>query len=104
MDQMRNTSIGILTMALSVPLALSAQERLKAMPGYEAAQRVAREAHAIAGAVSAVAWTDPRTFEYDRDGKRYRYDVARQRSSEIDRPKEVESAGERSRGSILDAP
>ena len=48
------------------------------MPGYDAAQRVARDAPAaVTGAITGVVWVDSgRAFEYDRDGKRYRYDVA----------------------------
>ena len=65
--------------------ALSAQERLKNAAGYEAAQRVAREGSAITGTVTGVAWIDDgRAFEYDRDGKHYRFDVGTGRAAAID--------------------
>ena len=35
-----------------------------------------------------------RAFEYERDGKRYRYDISRQRDAEID----TSSTGDASRG------
>ena len=56
------------------------------MPGYEAAQRIARDAPAaMAGSVSGVIWNDDgRAFEYRRNGKRYRYDVAQRRAAEVD--------------------
>ena len=55
------------------------------MPGYDAAQRVAREAPAaITGSVSGITWIDGgRAVEYDRDGKRYRADAERGRAQEV---------------------
>jgi len=82
---------------LVVPCAMTAQERLKSAAGYDAAQRVAREGSAITGSVTAVAWIDDgRAFEYDRDGKHYRYDVGAGRASAID-ARSLEPAG-RGRG------
>ena len=70
---------------LAVPAVLAAQDRLKSMPGYEAARRIARDAPAaVTGVVSGVNWIDARAFEYDRDGKHYRFDLARGQSSESD--------------------
>jgi dipeptidyl-peptidase 4 len=79
-------SMAALTAALMVPLALTAQDRLKTMPGYDAAQRMAREAPAaVTGAVTGVAWIDGgRAFEYERGGKRYRYDLSQARAAQID--------------------
>ena len=86
-------SIGALAALLTVPLAIGAQERLKSMAGYEAAQRVARGATAaITGGVSGATWIDGgRGFEYERDGKRYRYDVPGRRAAEIDAAPAAES-------------
>ena len=55
-----------------------AQDRLKTMPGYEQYQKLSGQ---IAGAVKSgeisAAWSaDGRSFEYQRDGKRYRYDLS----------------------------
>ncbi len=62
--------------ALDVPAG--AQDRLKSMPGYE---QFAAMAPKIAGAVNSGAvvgqWTeDGKSFEFARDGKRWRFDVA----------------------------
>jgi dipeptidyl-peptidase-4 len=78
---------------LILPLTLAAaQDRLKTMAGYEQAQRLAREGPtAIAGGALAVTWKeDGKAFEYDKDGRRYRYDIATLQAKEI---------GARSRGS-----
>lgn len=57
---------------------IAAQERLKSMPGYERFQKVGRE---IGGAVRpgslTVKWIDGgKAFEFVRDGKTFRYEVA----------------------------
>jgi dipeptidyl-peptidase-4 len=59
-------------------LPLSAQDRLKTMPGYDQYQKMARE---IPGSVKLgalnVRWKDDgSSFEYAWDGKRYVYDLA----------------------------
>ena len=83
-----------------VPLALTAQDRLKTMPGYDAAQRMARDAPAaVTGAVTGVTWIEGgRAFEYDRGGKRYRYDLSRERATPVDASSDAVRAG-RGRGS-----
>jgi len=56
---------------------LTAQERLKSTPGYERAQRLARESPtAVRGGNLAITWIDDKAFEYTRDGKRFHFDVA----------------------------
>ena len=62
-----------------------AQDRLKAMPGYDQFQKMSRE---IPGSVKlgalAVRWKDDgSSFEYAWDGKQYRYDVATRQASVI---------------------
>jgi dipeptidyl-peptidase 4 len=61
-----------------VRVPVGAQDRLKAMPGYDQFQKMSRE---IPGSVTLgtlnVQWQeDGSSFEYAWDGKRYRYDVA----------------------------
>src|ERR1700722_11006135 len=62
--------------AFSVVGLVHAQDRLKTMPGYDRHEKVAGQ---IAGSVKsgllAVTWKDDTTFEYNRDGKLWRYDV-----------------------------
>ena len=90
---------------LLVPAALVAQDRLKTMPGYEAAQRVARDVPiAIAGAVTNVAWPDARAFEYDQGGKHFRWDIARNHAAEIDQRSDDGRPGGRRRGATAAAP
>jgi dipeptidyl-peptidase 4 len=62
-----------------------AQDRLKTMPGYEQFQKMATQ---IQGSVKlgslSVTWSqDGKSFEYQKDGKRYRYDIAAQKATEI---------------------
>jgi dipeptidyl-peptidase-4 len=55
-----------------------AQDRLKTMPGYERYQKLNREiTDAVKLGVLSVTWTNEgKAFEYRKDGKRYRYDIA----------------------------
>ena len=94
---MTHRSSAAIALLLVIPAAILAQDRLKTMAGYDAAQRVAREAPAaITGVITGVSWMDEgRAFEYDRDGKHYRYEVSRRAwrpgaddAGEQDRPSE----------------
>ena len=80
---MRKRSVW-LTVLAALPISLAAQDRLRTMPGYEQAQRVAREGPVVRGGALSATWIDANAFEYTRDGKRYRYDVAARHASEID--------------------
>ncbi len=82
-----NASIrSLIYLLLGVPLfsaflapQLSAQDRLPNMPGYARYQEMAPlyRGAMVSGALN-VAWAeDGRSFEYSRDGTRFRYDVAR---------------------------
>src|SRR5262249_33490679 len=67
-----------------MPVATGAQDRLKAMPGYEQYQKMSRE---IPGSVKlaslAVKWLEGgKAFEYQRDGKTFRYDIAARAAAE----------------------
>jgi dipeptidyl-peptidase-4 len=79
-----------------------AQDRLKSMPGYDQYQKMAGQ---IAGAVRSgalsVRWAaDSRSFEYDRDGKRYRYEVGNKHAALIgDAAPDTGREGGRPRGS-----
>ena len=57
---------------------LAAQDRLKAMPGYEQFQKMSREIPGSVklGSVTAQWKEDGSSFEYSWDGKRYRYEIA----------------------------
>ncbi len=64
--------------------ATGAQDRLKTMPGYDQYLRMSKESQ---GAVTLgslnVTWKDATTFEYPKDGKVYRFDVATRSTSEV---------------------
>jgi dipeptidyl-peptidase-4 len=80
---MKNSLCGALMIALNL-LPLTAQDRLKAMPGYAQYQKMRNE---IPGAVKMgslqVRWLDGgKAFEYQRDGKNYRYDIATRQAAE----------------------
>ncbi|MEW6127556.1 MAG: DPP IV N-terminal domain-containing protein [Acidobacteriota bacterium] len=64
--------------------ATPAQDRLKLMPGYDQYQKLSRE---IPGSVKTgalqVAWKDGgKAFEYRKDGKLFRYDIATKQATE----------------------
>jgi dipeptidyl-peptidase-4 len=63
----------------------AAQDRLKSMPGYEQNQRMGKALQGAvkSGAVSAAWKDDSKSFDYARDGKLYRYDVATKQAVEV---------------------
>jgi dipeptidyl-peptidase 4 len=79
-------SLGTASGLLSVLVQpLQSQDRLRSMPGYERFQGVGRQIPQSfrSGAVSATWASDSRSFEYVRDGKRWRFDVATRRAEEL---------------------
>ncbi|HMV50916.1 MAG TPA: DPP IV N-terminal domain-containing protein, partial [Blastocatellia bacterium] len=69
-----------------LPLTSGAQDRLKTMPGYERFQQMSGK---IAGAVKpgtlTVKWIEGgKAFEYQKDGKNYRYDLAARKAVEAE--------------------
>jgi hypothetical protein len=69
-------ALALVTAPLLAPI--SAQDRLKSMPGYERYQKVAPQLNGavLSGAVNGRWSADGRSFENDYDGKRYSYDLA----------------------------
>jgi dipeptidyl-peptidase-4 len=67
----------LLAFALALVQA-HAQDRLKSMPGYERYQRLSREVtNAVKLGALSVTWTnDSQAFEYRKDGRHFRYDIA----------------------------
>ena len=74
-----------LALLLSALQAGVAQDRLKTMPGYEQFQKFSRDAAgAVKLGVITPRWSpDGKTFDFARDGKFYRYDVAKKSATEI---------------------
>src|SRR5215475_2693136 len=87
------------------PANISAQDRLKTMPGYEQYQKLSGE---ISGSVKSgalsVVWKDGgQAFEYRKDGKAYRYTIATRTAVETtptgdNNPPAAGAAGGRRRG------
>lgn len=69
-----------------IPIASRAQDRLKAMPGFDQYQKMNSQ---IPGSVKSgalgVVWKDGGSaFEFRKDGKAYRYDIAARKTVEIE--------------------
>ncbi|MFO0910765.1 MAG: DPP IV N-terminal domain-containing protein [Isosphaeraceae bacterium] len=62
-----------------------AQDRLKKMPGYEQHEKMAREVSGSYKPASlTVSWTEGgKAFEFRKDGKTYRYDLAAKKAEEV---------------------
>ena len=77
--------LAVAAVAALLQTPTAAQDRLKTLPGYERYERMSREipGSVVSGALEATWQDDGRTFEYVRDGKRYRYDVAARRATAI---------------------
>ena len=95
------------TLALG-PMRGAAQDRLKTMPGYQRYQRLSRElTNAVKLGALSVTWRDEgKAFEYQKEGRRYRYDIAARQATEIGQastnaptPRGERPAGERRRES-----
>src|SRR6185295_1582713 len=75
--------VAVFALALT-PLTSRAQDRLKTMPGYDQYQKISAQ---IPGSVKLgslpVKWLDGgKAFEYYKDGKSYRYDIATNAATE----------------------
>src|SRR5215471_15550574 len=73
------------TVVVLLPTLAFAQDRLKTMPAYEQAQRWSRElTNVVKLGNLSVTWKDEgKAFEYRKEGKRYRYDIATGNSEEV---------------------
>jgi dipeptidyl-peptidase-4 len=63
----------------------NAQDRLKKMPGYEQYKKVSPQIRSSVklGQLNATWEEDSKSFEYDLDGKKYKYDIAKNEATEI---------------------
>jgi dipeptidyl-peptidase-4 len=75
-----------LSISCAVVLSALGQDRLKSMPGYERYQKMSREiTNAFKSGALSVTWKDGgRAFEYEQDGRRYRYDLAEKKATELE--------------------
>jgi dipeptidyl-peptidase 4 len=90
----------VAAMALVLQVGPAAQDRLRTMPGYAQYQKMAPQlASAIRPGSVTVSWSDDaKTFEFTRNGKRYRFDVAASQTTEVDAAPDASGRGGRGRG------
>ena len=84
-----------LVAAMGFAATLVAQDRLKSMPGYEQYQKMSQggDRARSSPAPSSVTWKDGgKTFEYAKDGKMYRFDVATKAATETGPAPEPQAA------------
>ncbi|MDH5235105.1 MAG: S9 family peptidase [Gemmatimonadota bacterium] len=74
----------LLALVTLVAVSAGAQDRLRSMPGFEQYTAMApRIANAVKSGAVTPQWADDgKSFEYTRDGKRWRFDVATKQVSE----------------------
>ena len=81
----RRLFVALLAGLFALSVGLVAQDRLKTMPGYEQFAKMSKEMQgAVKSGALNVTWKDGgKAFEYAKDGKTYRYDVATKQTTEI---------------------
>jgi dipeptidyl-peptidase-4 len=83
-SHLAGAALGVALTAGLLTASVGAQSRLRSMPGYAQYQKMAREIpSAVRSGALTVTWRDAQTLEYARDGKRYRYDLSSQASTEV---------------------
>jgi dipeptidyl-peptidase 4 len=98
--------LALLAAVAVLSVALVAQDRLKTMPGYDRYQKMAPQIPTafVSGALSATWKEDGTSFEYTKDRKIYRFDVATRQSTPIGDAPEQPAAGRGGRGGRGDVP
>src|SRR5260370_119036 len=79
-------SLGLSVLLLGLATINSpGQDRLKTMPGYSRYEKMsAAMTNAVRLGSLSVTWKDGgKVFEYQKDGKRYRYDIATKTAAEL---------------------
>jgi dipeptidyl-peptidase-4 len=73
-----------IALLLALPALAIAQDRLKRMPGYEQHEKMSRAmAGSFKSGAMSVTWTEGgKSFEFRKDGKLYRYDIASKKTEE----------------------
>jgi dipeptidyl-peptidase-4 len=91
-------AVAVAVAVLHVPVG--AQDRLKAMPGYDQFQKIGREIPGSVklGSINAQWKDDGSSFDYAKDGKLYRFDVATKQATVIGDAPPAAQGGGRGRG------
>src|SRR5262245_8872247 len=102
------TTLAALLVALGAPPApTGAQDRLKTMPGHDRYEKMSKEIpRSVKSGALVVTWKDGgKAFEFSKDGKIYRYDVAARKAepagegkTEPNRPAPGSGSGRRAEG------
>jgi dipeptidyl-peptidase-4 len=76
--------LGAVTLASLLAASTAAQDRLKTVPGYEQYQQMSKElGTAVRSGALGVTWQDDgRSFEFQREGKTYRFDLRARTATE----------------------
>ncbi len=77
--------VAVLVLAGALALTAKAQDRLKTYPGYDQYQKMSKEMlGAFKSGALQVTWKDGgKAFEYPRDGKVWRFDIASKKAAEV---------------------
>ncbi len=80
----RHALLLVAILGVAPPISF-AQDHLKTMPGYERYQRISREiTNSITTGALSVTWKDEgKALEYQKDGKRYRYDITARKTIDL---------------------
>ena len=85
-------AVALAAVFATLPETILGQDRLKTMPGYQEYQKNSKLANGTVKMGSlTVTWKEGgKSFEYNKDGTKYRYDIAAGKAVEIGRrPKTV---------------
>ena len=77
--------VAVILLLAFIPVAANAQQRIKSLPGYQRYQQMSREVtNAVKLGALSVTWTnDGKAFEYRKDGRHFRYDIATKTSTSL---------------------
>jgi dipeptidyl-peptidase 4 len=77
--------IALLVSLCLLPLLCDAQDRLKLVPAYERYHKLSKETEDVikSGALSVTWKNEGKALEYQKDGKRYRYDIETRLKTEL---------------------
>jgi dipeptidyl-peptidase 4 len=96
----RRLALAAVGCALAATAALTAQDRLKTLPGYEQYQKISKELPGAvkSGALNATWKAGGQSFEFTRDGRLWRFDIATRQTTDVGPAQEAAGPGFGGRG------
>jgi dipeptidyl-peptidase 4 len=86
--------LAVIAVVAAFAVRPTAQDRLKAMPGYEQYQKMAKSLTGVIQPGSlAVTWKDATTFEYTQKDRLFRYDVVKKEATDVGAATDQAGAG-----------